>query len=230
MEVIQSWREAPVAPGGRTRLTDMSGRSSRAANLGRHVASRTTYWISLAALPNNSVTIWFHLSSRIYHRRWRHRDASSHIQISISRRTRTLRLCFHFSVSQFRAPVYSFCSQPTPPPPQQPPTLRRLRGRGGGGDVRLSTLDKWFCFDSSTLYSNVSALVDSEFIYNTRDYVTILFMCLSPGSIVLRAIHYRYTLQSIDVEALWRMHSKRVKQVLKRFRTPPDCQSIYSEI
>lgn len=155
----------------------MSGRSSRAANLGRHVASRTTYWISLAALPNNSVTIWFHLSSRIYHRRWRHRDASSPIQISICRRTRTLRLCFHFSVSQFRAGLL---------PPPSHPTLRRLRGRVGWGgvDVRLSTLDKWFCFDSSTLYSNVSALVDSEFINNARDYVTILFMCLSPGSMV----------------------------------------------
>lgn len=79
---------------------------------------------------------------------------------------------------------------------------------GGGGDVRLSTLDKWFCFDSSTLYSNVSALVDSEFINNARDYVTILFMCLSPGSMVLRVIHERLALQSIDVEALWRMLSK----------------------
>lgn len=98
-----------------------------------------------------------------------------------------------------------------PPPPTQPPTLRRLRGRLGGGDVRLSTLDKWFCFDSSTLYSNVSALVDSEFINNARDYVTILFMCLSPGStriIVLRVIHDRWALQSIDVEAFCRMRSK----------------------
>lgn len=97
------------------------------------------------------------------------------------------------------------------PSPHPTPLLVEdfVEGRwGGGGDVRLSTLDKWFCFDSSTLYSNVSALVDSEFINNARDYVTILFMCLSPGSMVLRVIHDRSAQQSIDVEALWRMHSK----------------------
>lgn len=93
------------------------------------------------------------------------------------------------SVSLSSAPVYSFCSQPSPPP-HNPLPLEDC-AEGGGGDVRLSTLDKWFCFDSSTLYSNVSALVDSEFINNARDYVTILFMCLSPGSIVLRVIHDR---------------------------------------
>lgn len=79
---------------------------------------------------------------------------------------------------------YSFCF-PAPPPPPVP--LEDCAE--GWGDVRLSTLDKWSCFDSSTLYSNVSALVDSEFINNAGLRNDTVYVFVSAGSIVLRIIH-----------------------------------------